>query len=175
MIVRSRTHAASIEERLALGAASLGEIKKQIRPLFGQERVATNAGWFLEGPLGDAQGKTGWMRGGGSRRSWAAGIGMLRRLAISSAIKSSGIWRKTRLAFSSRARRRAEWRGNTLVLRAGSTTARSGSLLPMFRATVMPSPIAGCIFRSNGPTIQIVWKLHRFPPLPALRPNQSLR
>ncbi len=43
-------------------AASLREIKKRIRPLFRQERVATNAGLFLEGLLGDEQRKTGWMR-----------------------------------------------------------------------------------------------------------------
>ena len=43
-------------------AASLREIKKRIRPLFTQERVATNAGLFLEGLLGDEQRKTGWMR-----------------------------------------------------------------------------------------------------------------
>ena len=30
-------------------------------PLFTQERVATNAGLFLEGLLGDEQRKTGWM------------------------------------------------------------------------------------------------------------------
>jgi SRSO17 transposase len=45
-----------------LWAASLREIKKRIRPLFRQERVATNAGLFLEGLLGDEQRKTGWMR-----------------------------------------------------------------------------------------------------------------
>ncbi|MGY3412863.1 SRSO17 transposase [Bradyrhizobium sp. GM5.1] len=43
-------------------AASLREIKKRLRPLFTQERVATNAGLFLEGLLGDEQRKTGWMR-----------------------------------------------------------------------------------------------------------------
>ena len=43
-------------------AASLREIKKRIRPLFRQERGATNAGLFLEGLLGDEQRKTGWMR-----------------------------------------------------------------------------------------------------------------
>src|SRR5277367_5413469 len=43
-------------------AASLREIKTRIRPLFRQERVATNAGLFLEGLLGDEQRKTGWMR-----------------------------------------------------------------------------------------------------------------
>ena len=43
-------------------AASLREVKQRIRPLFTQERVATNAGLFLEGLLGDEQRKTGWMR-----------------------------------------------------------------------------------------------------------------
>src|SRR5437660_8756229 len=62
MIRTSWTQAASIEETLALWAASLGEVKKRIRPLFGQERVARNAGLFLEGLLGDEQRKTGWMR-----------------------------------------------------------------------------------------------------------------
>jgi SRSO17 transposase len=62
MIRMSWARAASIEETLALWAASLREIKQRIRPLFGQERVATNAGLFLEGLLGDEQRKTGWMR-----------------------------------------------------------------------------------------------------------------
>src|ERR1700726_71381 len=62
MIRRSWTQAASIEETLSFWAASLREIKKRIRPLFRQERVATNAGLFLEGLLGDEQRKTGWMR-----------------------------------------------------------------------------------------------------------------
>src|SRR5437667_450860 len=62
MIRRSWAQAASVEETLALWAASLREVKKRIRPLFGQERVARNAGLFLEGLLGDEQRKTGWMR-----------------------------------------------------------------------------------------------------------------
>ena len=62
MIRTSWTQTASIEETLALWAASLREIKKRIRPLFSQERVARNAGLFLEGLLGDEQRKTGWMR-----------------------------------------------------------------------------------------------------------------
>jgi hypothetical protein len=52
--------AASIEETLALWAASVREIKQGI--LFRQERVATNAGLFLDGLFGDEQRKTGWMR-----------------------------------------------------------------------------------------------------------------
>src|SRR5438105_15605304 len=62
MIRMSWARAASVEETLALWAASLREIKRRIRPLFTQERVATNAGLFLEGLLGDEQRKTGWMR-----------------------------------------------------------------------------------------------------------------
>src|SRR3974390_270139 len=62
MIRRSWTQAASIEETLALWASSLREIKQRIRPLFKQEVVATNAGLFLEGLLGDEQRKTGWVR-----------------------------------------------------------------------------------------------------------------
>src|SRR6202011_2110047 len=103
MIRRSWTRAASIEETLALWAASLWEIKKRIRPLFRQERVATNAGLFLEGLLGDEQRKTvGCARRrlaipahGGSRRSRGAWIGMLMPCAISYAIMSSSIWRMT--------------------------------------------------------------------------------
>src|SRR5258708_1474216 len=62
MIRRSWTRTASIEETLALWAAALREIKKRMRPLFKQDRVAANASLFLEGLLGDEQRKTGWMR-----------------------------------------------------------------------------------------------------------------
>src|SRR3981189_2300363 len=62
MIRRSWTRAASVEETLALWEASLRAIKKRIRPLFTQERVATNAGLFVDGLLGDERRKTGWMR-----------------------------------------------------------------------------------------------------------------
>src|SRR5260370_26902817 len=94
---------ASIEQTLALWAASLREIKKRIRPLFTQERVATNAGLFLEGLLGDEQRKTGWMRAEaagdpgpcGSRQFWVVGIGTLMLCAISYATMSSSIWPKT--------------------------------------------------------------------------------
>ena len=55
MIRRSWARTASIEETLALWAASLREVKQRMRPLFTQERVATNAGLFLEDLLGDDQ------------------------------------------------------------------------------------------------------------------------
>ncbi len=53
---------ASIESTLELWASSLRDVKSRIRPLFTQERVATSAGLFLEGLLGDERRKTGWMR-----------------------------------------------------------------------------------------------------------------
>src|SRR5437868_11938853 len=73
MIRRSwGAQAASVEETLVLWVASLREIKKRIRPLFKQDRVAASAGQFLEGLLGEEQRKTGWMRAeaAGDRGPW---------------------------------------------------------------------------------------------------------
>ena len=53
---------ASIEATLELWAASLRNVKRRIRPLFLQERVAVSAGQFLDGLLGNEPRKTGWMR-----------------------------------------------------------------------------------------------------------------
>jgi SRSO17 transposase len=53
---------ASIETTLELWALSLREVKRRIGPLFSQERLAVNAGLFLDGLLGDERRKTGWMR-----------------------------------------------------------------------------------------------------------------
>ncbi len=53
---------ASIETTLELWASSLRDVKRRIRPLFGQERVAWSAGQFLDGLLGSEPRKTGWMR-----------------------------------------------------------------------------------------------------------------
>ena len=62
MIQNLMTGGASIEDTLALWAASLRETKRRIRPLFTQDRVATSAGQFLDAPLGNEPRKTGWMR-----------------------------------------------------------------------------------------------------------------
>ncbi len=53
---------ASIEATLELWASSLRDVKARMRSLFTQERVAVNAGLFLDGLLGDERRKTGWMR-----------------------------------------------------------------------------------------------------------------
>jgi SRSO17 transposase len=52
----------AIEDALELWACSLREVKRRMRPLFTQERVATSAGLFLDGLLGPERRKTGWMR-----------------------------------------------------------------------------------------------------------------
>ena len=44
---------ASIKTTLDLWASSLREAKRRIRPLFTQERVATSAGLFPDGLLGE--------------------------------------------------------------------------------------------------------------------------
>jgi SRSO17 transposase len=53
---------ASIETTLELWASSLRDVKRQMRPLFTQERVARSAEHFLDGLLGEERRKTGWMR-----------------------------------------------------------------------------------------------------------------
>jgi len=53
---------ALVETTLELWASSLREVKGRIRPLFSQERVASSAGQFLDGLLGNEARKTGWMR-----------------------------------------------------------------------------------------------------------------
>jgi SRSO17 transposase len=52
----------AIEDALELWAVSLREVKRRLRPLFTQERVAVSAGLFLDGLLGPERRKTGWMR-----------------------------------------------------------------------------------------------------------------
>ncbi len=53
---------ASVEDTLTLWASALRDIKRRMRPLFTQERVAASAMQFLDGLLGNERRKTGWMR-----------------------------------------------------------------------------------------------------------------
>src|SRR5882762_249361 len=188
MIRRSWTQAASIEETLALWAASLQELKKRIRPLFGQERVARNAGLFLEGLLGDEQRKTGWMRAEAAgdpgpwrqqailgRRDWDADAlrDIVRDYVIEHLADDDAVLVIDETGFLKQGN--ASCGGNTPVRQARLRTARSASSRPTFPVMAMRSSIARCIFQRNGPTIQIVCKPHTCLPARALRPNQSLR
>src|SRR5215212_2772774 len=62
MVRRSRVAGVAVEDALELWASSLREVKRRIRPLFTQERVAVSAGRVLDGLLGPERRKTGWMR-----------------------------------------------------------------------------------------------------------------
>ena len=62
MIRKSWSGFAPVETTLELWASSLRDVKMRVRPLFAQERTATNAGLFLDGLLGSEPRKTGWMR-----------------------------------------------------------------------------------------------------------------
>lgn len=53
---------ASIETTLELWASSLRDVKRLMRPLFKQDRIARSAAYFLDGLLGEERRKTGWMR-----------------------------------------------------------------------------------------------------------------
>ena len=189
MIRRSWTQAASIEETLALWAASLRKIKKRIRPLFNQDRVARNAGLFLESLLGDEQRKTGWMRAEAAgdpgpwrqqailgRRDWDAdGLrDIVRDYVVEDLADDNAVLVIDETGFLKQGKASCGV-ARQYTGQGRSRTARSASSLPTFRATVMRSSIARCIFRRNGPTIQLALKPHTCPPMPALRPNQSLR
>src|SRR5215212_3528746 len=52
----------AVEDALELWASSPREVRRRIRPLFTQQRVAVSAGLFLDGLLGPERRKTGWMR-----------------------------------------------------------------------------------------------------------------
>jgi SRSO17 transposase len=184
MIRRSWAQAASIEETLALWAASLREIKARIRPLFRQERVATNAGLFLEGLLGDEQRKTGWMRAEAAgdpgpwrqqailgRRDWDAdGLrDIVRDYVIEHLADDDAVLVIDETGFLK------QGKASCGVARQYTGSAGKITNCQTFRATVMRSSIARCIFRRNGPTIQIACKPHTCLPTSALRPNHSLR
>ena len=190
MIRRSWTRAASIEETLTLWASSLGEIKQRIRPLFRQERVATNAGLFLEGLLGDEQRKTGWMRAEAAgdpgpwrqqailgRRDWDADAlrDIVRDYVIEHLADDDAVLVIDETGFLKQGKASCGVARQYTGSPARSRTARSASSRPMFRATVMRSSIARCIFRRNGLTIQLASKPHTCPRTLVLRPSQSLR
>jgi hypothetical protein len=60
---------ASIEATLESWASSLREVKRRMRPLFTQERVARSAEHFLDGLLGEERRKSGWMRAESTREA----------------------------------------------------------------------------------------------------------
>ena len=183
---------ASIEETLALWAASLREIKQRIRPLFTQERVATNAGLFVEGLLGDEQRKTGWMRAEAAgdpgpwrqqailgRGDWDADAlrDIVRDYVLEHLADDDAVLVIDETGFLKQGKRHA---GESAAIH---WFGRKDYELPDRRLCYLRFASWSCVHRScvvpsegNGLTIQIVWKLHTHClPTLALQPNQSLR
>ena len=148
------------------------------------------AGLFLEGLLGDEQRKTGWMRAEAAgdpgpwrqqailgRRDWDAdGLRdivcdyVIEHLADDDAdmvIDETGFLKQGK-ASCGVARQYA------LVLQARSRTARSGFSLPTFRATVMRSSIARCIFPKEWTDDPIAWRPRTCPPMSAFATKPQL-
>ena len=74
---------ASVETTLELWASSLRDVKARRHPLFSQERVATSAGKFLDGLLGNDPER----RGGCARKRRAIAV----RGVIVEALAGSGV------------------------------------------------------------------------------------
>ncbi len=190
MIRRSWTPAASIEETLALWAASLREIKKRIRPLFAQERVARNAGLFLESLLGDEQRKTGWMRAEATgdpgpwrqqailgRGNWDADAlrDIVRDYVIEHLADDDAVLMIDETGFFKQGNASCGVARQYTGSAGKITNCQIGVSLPTFRVYGHAFSIARCIVRRNGPTIRSPGSQHMCLPMSALRPNQSLR
>jgi SRSO17 transposase len=65
---------ASIETTLELWASSLRDVKRRMRHLFTQTRVAQSAEHFLDGLLGEERRKTGWMRAEAAGSAHSGGL-----------------------------------------------------------------------------------------------------
>ena len=167
MIRKSWTQAASIEETLALWAASLREIKKRIRPLFTQERVATNAGLFLEGLLGDEQRKTGWKRAEAAgdpgpwrqqailgRGNWDADAlrDIVRDYVIEHLADDDAVLVIDETGFLKQGKASCGVARQYTGSAGKITNCQIGVSLPTFHVMAMRSSIARCIFRRNGPS-----------------------
>ena len=141
--------------------------------MFRQERVATNAGLFLEGLLGDEHRKTGWMRAEAAgdpgpwrqqailgRRDWDAdGLrDIVRDYVIEHLADDDAVLVIDETGFLKQGKASCGVARQYTGSAGKITNCQIGVSLPMFRATVTRSSIARCIFRRNGPTIQIAWK-----------------
>ena len=117
-------------------------------------------------PVGCAPRRLAIPAHGGSRQFWGAGIGMLMPCATSSGTMSLSTWRMTM---------RCSWARQYTGSAGKITNCQIGVFAAYVSRQVMHSLIARSIFRRNGLTIQIAWKLYTCLPMSALPPSQSLR
>ena len=154
---------ASIEATLELWASSLRAVKAQLRPLFGQERVAASAWKFLDGLLGNEPRKTGWMRAeaagdpGPWRQQAILGRGrwdaealrdIVRDYALETLANGDAVLVIDETGFLKQGKA-----ANIRARRARSPIAKSACSRPMCRATAMPSSTGRFICRRHGRTI----------------------
>jgi DDE superfamily endonuclease len=187
---------ASIETTLELWASSLRDVKRRMRPLFTQARMALSAENFLEGLLGEERRKTGWMRAeaagdpGPWRQQAILGRGrwdadalrdIVRDYAHETLADDDAVLVIDETGFLRRGRRPAASRGNIRVRRARSPTVRSASSPAMSRRAVTPSSTANYICPKAGRTIRRAWprRMSRerssTAPRAALRPSRRWR
>src|SRR6516225_7736392 len=155
----------SVEDTLTLWASSLRDVKRRIRPLFTQERVARSAGQFLDGLLGNEPRKTGWMRAeaagdpgpwrqqailGRGQRDADALRDIVGEYALETLSDEDAVLVIDETGFLKQGRRRAGSRASTLVRRAKSPIARSECSPPMCRGMAMPSSIGHSTCQRNG-------------------------
>src|SRR5689334_14884029 len=147
---------APIEATLELWASSLREVKRRVRPLFAQDRAATNAGLFINGLLGDERRKTGWMRAEAAgdpgpwrqqallgRDRWDADAlrDMVREYVIEHLADDDAVLVVDETGFLKQGKSSCGVARQYTGSAGKITNARSACSLPMYRATAMPSSI----------------------------------
>jgi len=178
----------AVEDALELWASSLREVKRCIRPLFTQERVAVSAGLFLDGLLGPERRKTGWMRAEAAgdpgpwrqqailgRGRWEAdALGdLVRDYAVESLADQDGVLVIDETGFLKQGKASCgvarQYTGS-----AGKVT-RSGSSPPTCPGTATPSLTGRYICPRPGPTIRSAWRPPTSRPGWASRPSPVSR
>ena len=157
-----------------------------------QERVAANAGLFLEGLLGDEQRKTGWMRAEAAgdpgpwrqqailgRRDWDADAlrDIVRDYVIEHLADDDAVLVIDETGFLKQGKASCGVARQYTGSAGKITNCRSDRRLRYLRFASWSCVHRSRVISSQGmdSTIQIVWKPHMFPPISALQPNQSWR
>ena len=164
-------------------------MKKRIRPLFTQERVARTAGLFLDGLLGDERRKTGWMRAeaagdpGPWRQQAILGRGrwdadalrdIVRDYVVETLADQDAVLVLDETGFLKQGKASCGVARQYTGSAGKITNCQIGVFAATCRATATPSSTGRSTYRRPGPTIRIAGgRMCR--PTPALRPSRSSR
>jgi SRSO17 transposase len=187
---------ASIETTLELWASSLRDVKRRMRPLFTQARVARSAEDFLEGLLGEERRKTGWMRAEAAgdpgpwrqqailgRGQWDADAlrDIVRDYALEILADDDAVLVVDETGFLKQGKASCGVARQYTGRQARSRTARSAFSPAMSRRAATPSSIASFICPRAGRKIRRAWPRRTFrkrssrAPTAALRPSRRWR